>query len=120
MVNNKKIKSMKKVIIIVFVLLGVFLMNSCKKEDVEPVQPLVFNSLTSSSNVFSPGGSAYLNADVSGLNVQYYWTYNSGIVTGTGNAVYYTNEEIGAYTVLCTVIDGAGEIESKQIVLTVQ
>lgn len=111
---------MKRVIIIVFVLVGVFLMNSCKKEDIKPTQPLVFNSLTSSSNVFSPGGNVYLNADVSGLNIEYYWTYNSGEITGSGNAVYYSNLEIGVHTVLCTVVDGAGEVESEQIILTVQ
>ena len=111
---------MKRVVIIVFVLVGVFFMNSCKKKDVEPTQPLVFKSLSSSSSVFSPGGSVNLNADVSGLNVQYNWTYNSGSISGTGNSVYYSNEEIGAHTVLCTVIDGAGDMLAKQIVLTVQ
>ena len=111
---------MKRVVIIVFVLGGFFLMNSCKKEDVEPTQPLVFNNLTSSNSVFSAGSSVYLNADVSGLNIQYYWTYNSGELSGNGNAVNYSNEEIGSHTVLCTVVDGSGDMKSKQIILTVQ
>jgi len=111
---------MRGVIIILIVLAGVFLTNSCKKEDVEPAQPLVFKSLSSSSGVFSPGSSVSLNADASGVNIQYNWTYNSGSISGAGNSVSYTNEEIGAHTVLCTVVDGAGDILSKQIVLVVQ
>ena len=101
-------------------LFAITLFTSCEKQDSEPYQPLVFNSLMASQTTFNAGSSVGITADVSGTSVQYYWSYNSGSITGGGDYITYSNDESGTFKVICSVIDGEGEIDQKEIWLTVQ
>jgi len=111
---------MRKIKLLHVALIGILLLTSCNKKSDEVDIALIFNSLTSSSSSFIAGSSVSLSADVTGANVEYYWSYNSGSISGGGTNVSYSNDEIGYHTVLCTVVDGAGEIEAREIVLEVQ
>lgn len=111
---------MKRSVWYIIVLIGLFTFSSCEKEIAEPVKPLVFNSLTSSSSSINIDANVNIVADVEGLGLQYYWSYNSGTISGTGNSIYYQNSSSGYFKVLCTVIDSSGELDSKEIYITVQ
>ncbi len=100
-------------------MLMAFFVMSCQKEIQESNQPLVFNSLYASSNSFQSGTSVNITADASGTNLVYHWSYNSGTLTGGGSSIVYSNEVVGYHKVICSVVDGAGEIETKEIFLTV-
>ena len=41
-------------------------------------------------------------------------------MTGGGDHIQYTNVEPGSHLVICTVVDSEGEIEQKQVTITVQ
>lgn len=111
---------MKRSVLYIIVLIGLFIFSSCKKEIAEPVKALVFQSLSSSSNNISTDTDVNIVANVEGLGVQYYWSYNSGTISGSGNSIYYQNSMSGYFKVLCTVIDSSGELDSKEIYITVQ
>lgn len=111
---------MKNYYIILTTLLVLISLSSCNKQVDETYQPLVFHSLVATDQTFPPGESTSLFADVTGTQVNYYWSYNSGTVVGGGDQVTYSNVEPGTYKVICSVVDGAGEVEAKEIILTVQ
>lgn len=92
---------------------------SCNKETEEQVQPLVFKGLTVSSSNFQTGTTVTISADVTGTNVIYHWSYNSGDLIGSGDNVNYSNDTPGYYTVICTAEDGAGNLESRDISMNV-
>lgn len=96
-----------------------FVLFSCQKEIEPEYQPLVFNGLVTTSNSFQAGSSVGIMADATGTNISYHWTYNSGEVTGGGDNINYSNENIGTYTIICTVVDGGGEVDSKQVEISV-
>jgi len=111
---------MKNYYIILTALLVLISFSSCKKQVDEEYQPLVFHSLAASHSTFSPGESTSIFAEVTGTQVNYYWSYNSGTIDGGGDNITYSNVEPGYYKIICTVIDGEGEVEAKEIMLTVQ
>jgi hypothetical protein len=111
---------MKNYYIILLPLLVLLSLSSCKKQVDEEYQPLVFKSLFSSSSTMSPGGDVGITADVTGTQVKYYWSYNSGSISGGGDHIQYTNIEQGSYMIICTVVDGAGEVGQKEVTITVQ
>lgn len=111
---------MKNYYIIQLSLLIILSFSSCNKQESETYQKLVFNSLVASSSTFPAGSSVNLTADVTGTLVEYSWAYNSGTIEGGGDQVVYSNLIPGTYKVLCTVIDAAGEVDSKEIWLTVE
>jgi hypothetical protein len=111
---------MKRYYIILLPLLVLLSLSSCKKQVDEEYQPLVFVSLFSSNSSMSPGGDVGITADVTGTQVNYYWSYNSGTITGGGDHIQYTNFVQGSHLIICTVVDGAGEVEQKEVTITVQ
>ncbi len=94
--------------------------TSCQKEQQESNKPLVFKSLTPSSPVFQHGGSVQITAEVEGTNISYHWSYAEGSITGSGSSIVYSCDYAGAKTIICTVQDGAGNVQDKQLVLQVQ
>lgn len=111
---------MKRYYIILLPLLVLISFSSCKKQVDEEYEPLVFISLSTSSSSMNSGGDVGITADVTGTQVNYYWSYNSGTITGGGDHIQYTNVELGSHLIICTVIDGAGEAEQKEVIITVQ
>jgi uncharacterized protein YcfL len=104
-------------------LLSLFILamvSSCEKQNNEPYQALVFNSLMASSTSFQAGSSVGITADVSGTQVEYHWSYNSGSISGSGDYISYTNDLVGSHKVICSVVDSKGEVDQKEIWLTVQ
>lgn len=101
-------------------LILLFISFSCKKDDQQSVKPLLFKSLTASSPAFPHGESVQITADVDGTNITYYWTYSDGEITGSGSSIVYSCDIPGTYNVICTVQDGAGNVDDKQITLQVQ
>jgi hypothetical protein len=110
---------MRKYSFLLLVFVGV-MMFSCQKQENEPYQKLVFKSLTASSTSFNSGSSVNVVADAEGTNLTYYWSYNTGTVEGSGGAVVYTCDEPGVHKLICTVKDGGGEIDAKEINFYVQ
>lgn len=96
-----------------------FLFSSCNKEQEEPYQPLVFKSLMASSNSFQAGSFVGITADVEGTQITYHWSYNSGSISGGGDYINYTNEIPGYHSVICTVVDAEGTVDSKEVILQV-
>lgn len=93
---------------------------SCQKEVEEDYVPLVFKSLTATNTTFNMGSSVMVSADVQGTNVQYFWSYNSGSISGSGNYITYSNDEAGYHTLICTVQDSKGEVDAREINFVVQ
>ena len=111
---------MKRYYIILLTLLVLLLLSSCNKQVDDKYQPLVFVSLVASSSTMAPSEDVGITADASGTLINYYWSYNSGSMTGGGDHIQYTNVEPGSHLVICTVVDSEGEIEQKQVTITVQ
>lgn len=111
---------MKRYYILSTALLVILSFTSCKKQVDEQYQPLVFHSLAATHSTFSPGESTSIFAEVTGTQVNYYWSYNSGSIDGGGDNITYTCLEPGYHKVICTVVDGEGEVDAKEITFNVQ
>lgn len=109
-----------------FILLLLFALTSCSKEDNEdngdPNQPLVFSSLTAEKSTLSPGETTKITATATGYMIVYTWSASAGDLLGKGNSVIYAASPCHAGTnkITCTVTDGKNGSQSREVSVVVQ
>lgn len=109
---NMKILQWWAVIIIIFII------AACKKNDVEPVTldaPFSFVSLIADHDTVENGNKTRITANASGSNLTYHWDGPVGIISGSGHQVTFFACCPGDHWITCTVNDSRGYTDSKII-----
>ncbi len=117
---------MKKLFLRVSVVLVLFVLTSCEKEYVDPIDEdntsaIKFISLEASSYSVKVFDTVYIKAVVEGENLTYEWQKNSGTLKGSGNEVIYWGcySCIGVNTITCKASNDSGHV-SKSINIEVK
>jgi hypothetical protein len=109
---------MKKLAILLGIIFSLVACGSNNDDEYgDPDQPLVFVSLTADNDTISPGETTKIVAVATGYRLAFTWTKSAGIITGSGNQVFYTVPpcDVGRNRITCKVTDGNYVSESKDI-----
>lgn len=109
-----------KINVLLVILLSIFLVNACKKSEVDPIEDhsgvaFSYTKLSADNDTIENGNKTKITATATGSNLTYKWDGPIGIITGAGNQVQFFACCPGDHWITCTVSDSQGNIASKTI-----
>jgi len=88
----------------------------------DPVQPLVFSSLQAEKDTIVSGESTKITAIATGYKITFNWSASAGDILRSGAEVLYVASpcQAGKNKITCTVKDGNGQSDIKEIFIVVE
>lgn len=118
---KNKILDMRFLIRIFVVLILIFFLMNCNKEEEIPSGDVAFHSLIAEKDTLSPGEETTIKASATGINLEYFWSATKGDILGSGAEITYAASpcHIGTNKITCKITSGPDISESKTIDIVV-
>ena len=112
---------MKYLLPLIFITCLFFTNCSEEVEIEEPIQELIFHSLTIGKDTIAPGENTKVTASASGSKLSYYWSASKGDILGSGKEVIYASSpcHVGKNKITCTVTNDTNKSETKTVDIVV-
>lgn len=111
---------MNRTICIVFFIITLAVVISCKKDtNNNNIAPLDFTELKADDDTLYAGSSTYVRATATGTDLLFQWSATAGDILGSGATVQYAAPPCvsGSHQITCTIKDAGNNTASKTVTI---